>query len=188
MNEDEQKTRQISKFLSLVLRHQPDRIGIVLNEAGWTSVDGLLEAMQQNGRKVSRETLDHVVASNDKQRFEFSEDGAMIRATQGHSVEVELGYQAANPPEFLLHGTPATALEEIRRNGLKKMKRHHVHLHAEVSTAEAVGARRGVPVLLRIQAQQMANEGYLFVVTPNNVWLTDHVPACFIELYSVKSQ
>ena len=181
MNQNEKETRQVSKFLSLVLRHQPEKIGIDLNEAGWTSVDELLEAMRLNGRKINRETLDHVVASNDKQRFEFGEDGAMIRATQGHSVAVQLGYQAANPPEFLLHGTPATAVEEIRRNGLNKMKRHHVHLHAEEVTANAVGARRGVPVLLRIQSQQMANEGYLFFVTPNNVWLTDHVPARFIE-------
>ena len=181
MDHNGKDTRQISKFLSLVLRHQPEKIGIDLNEAGWTSVNELLEAMRQNGRKINRDTLDHVVASNDKQRFEFSEDGAMIRATQGHSVEVELGYQSANPPEFLLHGTPATAVDEIRRDGLRKMKRHHVHLHAEVSTAEAVGARRGAPMVLKVLSQQMANEGYLFFVTPNNVWLTDRVPARFIE-------
>ncbi len=181
MKDDRLATHQLSKFLSLVLRHQPDKIGITLDDAGWTSVDDLLEAMRQSGRKVNRETLDHVVATNDKQRFTFSEDRTMIRANQGHSVEVELGYEPANPPEYLLHGTPATAVDVIRREGLKKMNRHHVHLHAEAATAETVGARRGVPVLLRIRSQQMASEGFLFFVTTNNVWLTDHVPASFIE-------
>lgn len=178
---NEKETRQISKFLSLVLRHQPDKIGIPLDNAGWTSIDGLLEAMRQNGRKISRETLDQVVLTNDKQRFSISEDGTRIRASQGHSVEVELGYEPAIPPEFLLHGTPTTAVDAIRRDGLKKMQRHHVHLHADSATATTVGARRGAPVLLRIRSQEMANEGFLFFVTANEVWLTDHVPACFIE-------
>ena len=181
MKDNEKEIRQISKFLSLVLRHQPEKIGITLDDAGWTSIDGLLEAMRQNGRKMTRETLDHVVETNDKQRFMFNEDGTMIRARQGHSVDVELGYEPASPPEFLLHGTPATAVDIIRREGLKKMKRHHVHLHADTATAETVGARRGVPVLLRIRSRQMASEGYLFFVTANHVWLTDHVPASFIE-------
>ena len=181
MSDDEKSTRQISKFLSLVLRHQPDKIGIELNDAGWTSIDGLLEAMRQNGRKMSRETLDHVVATNDKQRFSISVDGSMIRASQGHSVDVDLGYEPAIPPEFLLHGTPASAVDVIRREGLKKMKRHHVHLHSDADTAETVGARRGKPILLRIRSEQMASEGFEFFVTANQVWLTDHVPPRFIE-------
>ncbi len=105
----------------------------------------------------------------------------MIRATQGHSVGVELGYESARPPEFLIHGTPATSVAIIRSEGLKKMRRHHVHLHSDASTAENVGARRGAPVLLRIRSQQMADEGYVFYVSTNQVWLTDHVPPRYIE-------
>ncbi len=181
MTNDEQATRQISKFLSLVLRHQPEKIRIQLDDAGWTSIDALLEAMRQHGRRISRESLDHVVATNDKQRFCISDDGNLIRASQGHSIDVELGYEPASPPEFLLHGTPESAVEAIRREGLQKMKRHHVHLHPDAPTAETVGARRGIPVLLRIRSQQMAQDGFLFFVTANQVWLTDHVPARFIE-------
>jgi putative RNA 2'-phosphotransferase len=181
MTLNEKETRSISKFLSLVLRHQPETIGITLDDAGWTSVDGLLNAMVAHGHSITREILDHVVTTNDKQRFTYSDDGGMIRARQGHSVEVELGYETAQPPEFLLHGTPAAAVESIRSEGLKKMKRHHVHLHSDVSTAKSVGARRGAPVILTIRAQQMASEGFEFFVTANDVWLTDHVPARFIE-------
>ena len=181
MNSNEPETRRISRCLSLVLRHRPDKIGIVLDESGWTSVDGLLEAMRQNGHKVSQEMLNLVVATNDKQRFAFSDDGTMIRASQGHSVNVDLGYAPADPPEYLLHGTPSTAVGVIRQEGLKKMQRHHVHLHADSNTAESVGARLGVPVLLRIRSGQMASEGFLFFVTKNNVWLTDHVLPRFIE-------
>ncbi|MFO0939948.1 MAG: RNA 2'-phosphotransferase [Pirellulales bacterium] len=181
MTVNEKETRRISKFLSLVLRHQPETIGITLDDAGWTSVEELLTAMQLHRQAITREILDHVVASNDKQRFAFSQDGLMIRARQGHSVEVELGYESAQPPEFLLHGTPTAAVESIRREGLKKMKRHHVHMHSDESTAKSVGARRGSPVILRICAQKMASEGFEFFVTANDVWLTDHVPARFIE-------
>ena len=181
MSNDEQATRRISKFLSLVLRHQPDKIGIQLDDAGWTPVETLLEAMNQHGRKISRDALNHVVATNDKQRFSISDDGNFIRASQGHSVEVDLGYESASPPEFLLHGTPSSAVDVIRREGLKKMQRHHVHLHTDADTAETVGARRGKPVLLRIRAQQMASEGFEFYVTANKVWLTDHVPPGFID-------
>jgi putative RNA 2'-phosphotransferase len=118
MNLNEKETRSLSKFLSLVLRHQPDKIGITLDDAGWTSVERLLDAMQKQEPNITREKLDHVVATNDKQRFAYSDDGVMIRARQGHSIEVELGYESAQPPEFLLHGTPTAAVEGIRREGL----------------------------------------------------------------------
>ncbi|MBN1911918.1 MAG: RNA 2'-phosphotransferase, partial [Pirellulales bacterium] len=170
---NEKTTKQISKFLSLVLRHQPEKIGIELDEAGWVDVDELLGAAAQHGMRISRETLDLVVHTNDKRRFSFSEDGRRIRANQGHSVEVDLGYEPADPPEVLLHGTPTRFVDTIRREGLKKMNRHHVHLHVNVATAAAVGARRGKPVLLRIRARQMAHDGHAFFVTPNDVWLTD---------------
>lgn len=179
---NEQERRKKSKFLSLVLRHQPETIGIELDDAGWVDVDVLLSALTRHGKGMSRETLEEVVQTNDKQRFTFSEDGARIRASQGHSIEIELGYEAATPPEILYHGTPRQFVEAILQEGLKKMKRHHVHLHADTATSTAVGSRRGKPVLLTVKALAMHNAGHQFFVTPNDVWLTDHVPAEFIEI------
>jgi len=181
MTMDEKSVRRISKFLSLVLRHQPDKIGIQLDAAGWVEVEVLLEALRRSGQKISRDLLEHVVRTNDKQRFTIDESGQRIRATQGHSVEVELGYEPADPPAILIHGTPETAVSAIRESGLQKMKRHHVHLHCDSSTASTVGARRGQPVLLKVKAQEMVKEGFVFYVTANQVWLTDHVPPRFIE-------
>ena len=186
MNQTE--TKKISKFLSLVLRHQPETIGIELDAAGWIDVAKLLDAMARHGKPLTREKLEFVVRTNDKQRFTFSEDGCRIRANQGHSVEVELGYEPAEPPEILLHGTPRRFLEMIRQDGLKKMARHDVHLHTDEETASAVGQRRGKPVLLRIRAAEMAKQGYEFFVTPNDIWLTDEVPPEFIEIDAVIAQ
>ncbi|MDP6467409.1 MAG: RNA 2'-phosphotransferase [Pirellulaceae bacterium] len=178
MNEKERRKK--SKFLSLVLRHQPETIGIELNEAGWVDVNDLISALARHGRRMSRETLEEVVRTNDKQRFSFNEDGSRIRANQGHSVDIELGYRPATPPEILYHGTPQRFVEAISRDGLKKMNRHHVHLHVDVATSTAVGRRRGKPVLLKVKALEMHHAGYEFFVTPNDVWLTDNVPMEFI--------
>lgn len=125
--------------------------------------------------------LEHVVQTNDKQRFTIDESGQRIRANQGHSIDVELGYEPADPPEILPYGTHETAVSAIRESGLQKMKRHHVHLHCDNSVASAVGARRGAPVLLKVRAREMAQEGFVFFVTANQVWLTNHVPSRFIE-------
>ncbi len=179
MNEQERRTK--SKFLSLVLRHKPQTIGIELDEAGWVDVEELISALARHGKRISRETLEEVVRTNDKQRFSLSEDGSRIRANQGHSVDIDLGYQPATPPEILYHGTPQQFVEAISREGLKKMNRHHVHLHVDVATSTAVGRRRGKPVLLKVKALDMHQVGYEFFVTPNDVWLTDNVPAEFIE-------
>lgn len=184
---DEKNVKRTSKFLSLVLRHQPEKIDISLDDAGWVDVDVLLRATARHGKRISRETLDYVVRTNDKQRFSFSEDERRIRANQGHSVDVDLGYKQAEPPEILLHGTPTRFIESIRRDGLKKMNRHHVHLHADEATVVAVGSRRGNPVLLKVRALEMARQGHKFFVTPNNVWLTDHVPVEFIEFPKEKA-
>ena len=176
--------KRTSKFLSLVLRHQPDRIGICLDEAGWVDVDVLLEAMARHGKPISREMLEEVVRTNDNKRFSFSEDGKQIRANQGHSVHVDLGYKSAEPPEILLHGTPTRFLESIRQEGLKKMDRHHVHLSPDTGTARAVGARRGRPLVFRILAGRMQRDGHRFFLTANGVWLTDRVPPEYLELVS----
>lgn len=178
---NKQQEKKISRFLSLVLRHQPEKIGIELDDAGWVEVDVLLEAMAASGPGITREQLDQVVTNNDKQRFSFSDDGTQIRAKQGHSIEVELGYQPAEPPERLIHGTPSKFVELIREGGLNKMSRHHVHLHENIDVANQVGSRRGKPVLLIVRSAEMQAAGHEFFVTENRVWLTDHVPPEFIE-------
>lgn len=175
-----QQTKKISKFLSLVLRHQPDKIGIVLDDAGWTSVNTLLTQLESAGRRISLDVLETVVAENDKQRFQFSEDRTLIRATQGHSVDVELGYEKSTPPDVLCHGTPTKFVDSIRAHGLTKQKRHHVHLHVDQNLAASVGERRGQPVVLTIDAKRMEADGFEFFVSPNGVWLTDHVPPKYL--------
>ncbi|WP_040352901.1 RNA 2'-phosphotransferase [Blastopirellula marina] len=179
---DDKQLAKTSKFLSLVLRHQPDKIGIELDEQGWVEVATLLAAIRRESRPLTLAQLQEVVTRNDKQRFMFSSDGLRIRAVQGHSIEVELGYEAAAPPEYLLHGTPEQSVAIILETGLKKMKRHHVHLHHDRQTASAVGQRRGKPVLLQIAAGRMHADGYSFYVTPNQVWLTDEVPPAYLSI------
>ncbi|GAA4390578.1 RNA 2'-phosphotransferase [Hymenobacter koreensis] len=172
--------RQLSKFLSLVLRHQPGTIGLSLDEAGWAEVNHLLTRLNQHGHAVTRETLEAVVAGSDKQRFAFSPDGQRIRANQGHSVTVDLGYTPQTPPEALYHGTAERNLPAIRSAGLLRQQRHHVHLSADVDTAHRVGQRHGRPVVLRIAAADMARTGYAFFLSENGVWLTEAVPPQFI--------
>jgi putative RNA 2'-phosphotransferase len=169
-----------SKFLSLVLRHQPQTVGIALDAAGWVDVEILLAALARHGQPMTRAELDEVVATSDKQRFALSPDGARIRANQGHSVEVELGYEPAEPPELLYHGTVAEALPGIRVDGLVPMSRHAVHLSADVETASRVGGRRGAPVVLEIRAGEMHRAGHAFSRSANGVWLVDRVPPAFI--------
>src|SRR5262245_42194415 len=169
-----------SKFLSLVLRHDPARIGITLDDAGWTDVAALLAACAAHGVTITRDELVQIVAESDKQRFALSPDGARIRANQGHSVEVDLQLAQVEPPEVLYHGTVEAALDGIRERGLVRGKRHHVHLSAEVETASKAGARRGRPVILTIRAADMAAIGHPFHRSDNGVWLTEHVPPNFI--------
>lgn len=172
----------ISKQLSYVLRHRPDAIGITLDRAGWVAVDELLAALARHGTVVSRAELAAIVDASDKRRFALSADGARIRAQQGHSVPVELGHAEASPPATLYHGTVERFLASIRAQGLSRGKRHHVHLSATADTAVQVGARRGRPVILEIDAAAMAADGHRFWLTPNQVWLTDEVPARYIRL------
>ena len=174
-------TTKISKFLSLVLRHRPAAAFVTLDEAGWVEVDALIEGAQKAGVALDFNLLEQVVDENDKQRFEFNEDVTRIRARQGHSVQVALGYPASEPPEFLYHGTAPQFLNAIRKNGLQKMKRHAVHLSPDKDTAIRVGARRGLPVILRVNAGKMHQAGHRFEVTGNRVWLTEHVPSEYIE-------
>lgn len=175
------KRTRTSKFLSLVLRHQPEKIGLTLDEAGWVRVDVLLDALGSHGRKLDRESLEEIVRDCPKRRFALSDDGLRIRANQGHSVDVALGYVVAVPPEVLFHGTVARVLPAIRDSGLLKMKRHHVHLSADRVTASQVGSRRGKPVILTVRAGDMARAGHTFHRSDNGVWLTERVPPEFIH-------
>lgn len=171
-----------SKFLSLVLRHKPELIGVTLDSAGWIGVDALLSACTAHDRHATRSDLDTIVASNEKKRFVFSEDGLKIRANQGHSVEVDLGHANTEPPHRLFHGTAKHFLMSIREHGLVKGKRHAVHLSANRETAHAVGKRHGNPIVLEVDAPRMHHDGHLFQVTPNGVWLTESVPWAYVNM------
>ena len=170
-----------SKYLSLVLRHEPELVGLDLDSAGWVEEDKLMHAMNQNGVPLTLDLLKHIVATSDKKRFAFSEDGLRIRASQGHSVEVNLQYEPRVPPELLYHGTAARFLDSIRINGLLRMERHDVHLAAETKVTLQVGGRHGKPVLLVIRAKEMHQAGHVFRRSANGVWLVNHVPPQFIE-------
>lgn len=176
---DDRRTVRVSKYLSKHLRHQPERIGLTLDEAGWVEIDTLLAAAAAHGFPVTREELDHVVAANDKQRFAI--EGARIRASQGHSIDVELGLPPATPPPYLYHGTVARYLDMIRTAGLRPMSRHDVHLSADRETATRVGARRGRPVVLSVDAGAMHRAGHVFHVSANGVWLTKAVPPEYLR-------
>jgi len=178
------KTVTISKFLSLVLRHKPETIGIELDPNGWVDVELLLAQSALHGREISGELLAQVVETNDKKRFVFSEDGLRIRANQGHSVDIELGLKPKAPPGLLFHGTADRFLAQIMSDGLKKMNRQHVHLSVTSDIATSVGSRHGKPVILAVDCGAMAGEGYEFFLSANGVWLTDHVPVKYLSRYS----
>ena len=172
---------RISKFLSLVLRHKPESIGLTLDERGWAEVDVLLAQAAGNGRKISIETLLRVVGENDKQRFAFNADETKIRARQGHSIPTDLGLEAIGPPEVLYHGTATRFLASIQEQGLLKQNRQYVHLTGDPESAIKVGQRHGRPAVLLISAASMAEDGYRFYLSENHVWLTDHVPPKYIK-------
>lgn len=171
---------RISKRLSYVLRHDPGSIGAQVSSGGWAEVATVLKGLGVAGRPLDRSVLDQVVAEDAKGRYEFDEDGRRIRARQGHSVAVDLGLVAVLPPDQLYHGTAIRFLERIRAEGLLPMGRHHVHLSADVSTASAVGSRRGPSSVLRVDARAMSRDGYEFFRSANGVWLVDHVPSAYL--------
>ena len=178
------QTTSASKFLSLVLRHEPSAAHVTLDSAGWLEVEALLAGCAKAGRALTRDELEHVVVTNAKKRFEFSADGLRIRASQGHSVEVELEYAPQEPPELLYHGTATRFLDSIREKGLLKGQRHHVNLAAETKVTLEVGARHGKPVLLTILAGEMHAAGHVFYRSTNSVWLVEHVPSRFLRFPS----
>lgn len=177
----EQEKKKISKFLSLVLRHAPEKIKLNLDGNGWANVDELLT---KSKLKFSLENLKEVVRTNDKKRFSFNEDFTFIRANQGHSIDVNLNLKEVKPPEFLYHGTVSKFIDSIRKEGLKKMNRNHVHLSHDIETAMKVGARRGKPIILSIRSGDMNRNGVSFYQSENGVWLTENVSKDYIEFKS----
>lgn len=179
---DDARLIKISKYLSKHLRHDPAGLGLTLTPGGWVGVDALLAACAARRFFVTRAELEEVVAQNNKQRFSFDATGTLIRANQGHSVEVDLQLEPVVPPALLYHGTGHQTADIIGRIGLEKMRRHHVHLSADLETARAVGARHGRPIIFKVDAAAMAQAGHLFYRSENGVWLTDTVPPEFLCL------
>ncbi|MES2518146.1 MAG: RNA 2'-phosphotransferase [Bacteroidota bacterium] len=176
----EKQITNISKLLSLVLRHEPSHIGISLDEQGWTDVDFLISKIQEKGIEINFKTLEYIVESNSKKRFAFNSDSTKIRANQGHSMEVNLAFKATSPPDILFHGTASKFIESIQKEGLLKQSRLHVHLSTDENTALKVGQRHGKPIILKVKALEMMQAGQEFYLSENNVWLTDSVPLKYI--------
>ncbi len=176
MNKD---LTHISKYLSFLLRHKPESIGLKLDESGWASINELIE--KSTDHKLTNDLIEIVVETNDKQRFSISTNGEMIRANQGHSISIELDLEPIEPPEFLIHGTADRFLEAILSEGLKKMNRHHVHLSESEAVAKSVGGRYGKPILLKVLTSKMYTDGFKFYRSANNVWLVEHVPPKYIQ-------
>lgn len=179
MNDKHKKT---SKMISLILRHNPGFINTSLDENGWLSVDELITGIRSKGINIDRKTLEEIVDTNNKKRFAFSEDQMQIRANQGHSIDVDVELKEVEPPEFLFHGTVDRFMQNIRKKGLLKMNRQHVHLSKDRETAVNVGSRRGKPIILTVRTGAMHRDGYSFYLSENGVWLTDHVKPKYLEL------
>jgi putative RNA 2'-phosphotransferase len=175
------KVEKTQRALGFVLRHHPEEYGIVLDSAGWVDVDVLVAAISKHKTPITLEILQQAVASSNKTRYAFSEDGKRIRANQGHSVEVDLELPDSEPPETLFHGSAEQFIASIKATGLNKGKRHDVHLSTNDETATKVGKRHGEVVLLTIRSGAMHRDGYKFQLSANGVWLTDNVPSQYID-------
>lgn len=173
---------ETSKFLSFVLRHEPQAIGLTLDTEGWADISALIDGANKSGKSIDRDLIQQVVDTSDKKRFSISEDGLLIRAAQGHSASsVAITYPEKVPPEFLYHGTATRFLESIQKDGLKPQERQYVHLSEDEQTAIAVGQRYGKPVVLKIEALQMHQQGFKFFQAENGVWLIENVPSIFLS-------
>lgn len=177
----ESQNKKISKFLSFVLRHKPETINLVLDENGWADVEELITKSANDSQSFTLEELDEIVQTNDKKRFIFNEDKTKIRANQGHSIDVDLALKPQRPPEFLYHGTAQNNIDSILELGIEKRKRQHVHLSQDKETATKVGMRHGKPIILTITTGKMFEDGILFYLSENNVWLTDFVDAKYMS-------
>lgn len=176
--------KHLSKLLSYTLRHHPEHIGITLDKNGWAVVNDLLQRLNTAGHMIDRVLLEEIVATNSKKRFAFNDDQTMIRASQGHSIEIDLGIETGEPPALLYHGTAAKNRESILAEGLQKRNRQHVHLSDSEQTATEVGRRHGQPLIFHVDAARMRKDGFVFYCSENKVWLTDEIPAAYLSIPS----
>jgi len=171
-----------SRFISLILRHKPEVIGITLDEHGWADVDDMIAGINQSGKyKIDRDTLDEIVRTDEKQRYSYNEDHTLIRANQGHSIPVDVELEKVEPPEFLYHGTGEKFTASIDKQGLIPKSRLYVHLSPDEETAVKVGRRHGKPVIYLVRAGNMKRDGYAFYRSVNGVWLTKEVPVKYLR-------
>lgn len=177
----EEKYVKLSRFVSLILRHKPETIGLTLDNQGYVSIDELLQGINNSGRTINRFILNEIVSSDNKNRYSFNENNTMIRANQGHSIPVNLNLQELTPPEILYHGTVKKYYKSIIENGLIPKDRMYVHLSEDIETAIEVGSRRGKPVLLIVKAREMYNNGYVFYKSKNGIWLISEVDNKYIK-------
>ncbi len=178
---NEKQYTKLSKFLSLILRHQPEVIGLSLNSNGWADVNELISKLTSSGKQIDFETLENVVETDNKKRYRFNDDKSKIRANQGHSLNIDLGYEPKVPPRILYHGTGQKYEDSILKTGIEKRDRHHVHLSTDIETAKNVGQRHGKPIIFEILAEAMYNDGYEFFVSENGVWLTHNIPVKYLR-------
>lgn len=172
--------KETSQFISLILRHKPDVIGITLDEHGWANVNDLIEGIARR-QHFDAAMLEEIVAADEKQRYSFNEDKTLIRANQGHSIPVDVELKQILPPQQLYHGTGEKYVSSIEAQGLIPKSRLYVHLSSDVDTAQKVGARHGKPVIYCVSAEEMAQDGYVFYQSSNGVWLTKQVPAKYLK-------
>lgn len=177
----EKQITSLSKFLSLVLRHKPETIGLALDENGWADTTTLIDKMNSKGMRITMELLEHLVATNSKKRFSFNEDKTKIRANQGHSIDIDLQLSRVQPPAVLYHGTGERSIQSILQASLQKRNRQHVHLSPDIETAIDVGKRHGKPIVLIVDAAAMHSEGFEFYLSANGVWLTNDVPSKYLR-------
>lgn len=188
-----QELVRISKFMSLVLRHEPEKIGLNMDSEGWVSVEELINKINGHSssklkgtEKITKDIIDEVVDTNEKKRFAYNSDGTKIRASQGHSIDVDLKMSSVSPPEILFHGTASRFIHFIKKDGIKKMNRQHVHLSSTKSTAISVGSRHGDSCVIVVKSGDMKRDGFVFFMSENGVWLTDNVPSKYLvfEMHS----
>lgn len=181
MREQNNTDIELGRFISLILRHKPEAVGIKLDSNGWADVDKLISGINKCGKKINMEILERIVHENNKQRYSFDETHTKIRANQGHSVNVDVELKESIPPDKLYHGTATRFLDSIKKNGITKQSRQHVHLSADKETATAVGKRHGKPVVLVIDTAKMRADGCKFYISENGVWLCDDISWKYIS-------
>lgn len=173
---------RVSKFISLVLRHKPEEIGLKLDEYGYIDISKLIKGINEKGYKVTIEDIERIVMEDDKQRYSFNDDKTKIKANQGHSIAVNLELKSIEPPSVLYHGTATRFRDSICKEGIKKQNRQYVHLSKDIETATKVGKRHGELVIFKINSQQMYQDGFKFYLSENKVWLTNYVPIKYLNV------